>query len=78
MEQEEGEEMDNADKAANKKPNYELYQTLNKVNGKSGDQIVCSLLSSVFDDDTKKVEQHLADYFKLLVSDKILKSKDIN
>jgi len=25
MEQEEGEEMDNADKAANKKPNYELY-----------------------------------------------------
>jgi len=48
------------------------------VNGKSGDQIVCSLLSSVFDDDTKKVEQHLADYFKLLVSDKILKSKDIN
>jgi len=48
------------------------------VNGKSGDQIVCSLLSSVFDEDTKKVEQHLADYFKLLVSDKILKSKDIN
>jgi hypothetical protein len=37
MEQEEGEEINNADKAANKKPNYDLYGSLKKVNGKTGD-----------------------------------------
>ena len=77
-EQEEGNDMSPEDKAVNKKPDYELYTNLKKVNGKTGDQIVCSLLSSVFDEETKKVEQHLADYFKLLINDKILKSKDIN
>lgn len=77
-EQEEGNDVNAEDKAVNKRPDYELYTNLRKVNGKTGDQIVSSLLSSVFDDETKKVEQHLADYFKLLINDKILKNKDIN
>ena len=64
--------------AEKKRPNYELYQNLKNVNGKYGDQVVASLLSSVFDDDTKKVEQHLARYIEFLISDKILKPKDIN
>lgn len=66
-EQEEGEELDSAEKAVNKRPDYELYSTLKQVNGKRGDQIVSSLLSSVFDEETKKVEQHLARYFELLL-----------
>lgn len=77
-EQEEGNDVNAEDKAVNKRPDYELYTNLRKVNGKTGDQIVSSLLSSVFDEETKKVEQHLADYFKLLINDKILKNKDIN
>lgn len=77
-EEEEGDEIKNADKAVNKRPDYDLYSKLKRNNGKTGDQIVCSLLSSVFDEDTKKVEKHLADYFKLLINDKVLKSRDIN
>lgn len=55
-EQEEGNDVNAEDKAVNKRPDYELYTNLRKVNGKTGDQIVSSLLSSVFDDETKKVE----------------------
>lgn len=76
--EEEGEEVNADEKAANKRPDYELYTTLKQVNGKTNDQIVCSLLSSVFDEETKKVEQHLARYFELLIGDNILKSRDIN
>lgn len=77
-EQEDGEEEASGAKAADRRPDYELYRRLRDVNGKSGDQMVASMLSSVFDEDTKKVEEHLARYFELLVTDSVLKPKDIN
>lgn len=77
-EQEEGEDEAGGHRAADRRPDYELYRKLRDVNGKSGDQIVASMLSSVFDEDTKKVEEHLARYFELLIADGVLKPKDIN
>ena len=58
-----------------------MYYNLKNINGKHGDQVVVSLLSSVFEVDTKntkRVEQHLARYIELLITDKVLKPKDIN
>lgn len=66
------------EKAIDKKPDYEVYKTLTEVNGKKGDEIVASFLSQVFDEDTRKIEEHLARYFDFLVTDKILKPKAIN
>lgn len=65
-------------KPEDKKPDYDLYQKLNNTNGKTGDQMVASFLSQVFDEDTKKIEQHLLAYFEHLLNDKVLKSMDIN
>lgn len=66
------------EKAIDKKPEYETYQQLLKENGRKGDELVSSLLSKVFDDDTRMIEQHLSRYYEFLVKDNILKSKDIN
>ena len=62
----------------NKKPEYELFQKLSNIHGKKGDEVVSSLLSSVFDEDTRKIEQHLKRYFNILLNDLILRSHDIN
>ena len=66
------------EKAKDKKPEYGLYDQLRNVNGKKGDEIVSSLLSSVFDENTNKIEQHLATYFEKLTLDKVLAHKDVN
>lgn len=55
--------------AGTKKPEYELYQKLANVNGKKGDEVISALLSSVFDEDTRKIEQHLTRYFDILLKD---------
>lgn len=67
-----------AQKPEEKKPEYELYQKLKEVNGKKGDELVSAFLSQVFDEDTKKIEQHLLDYLQHLLNDNVLKQRDIN
>jgi len=69
---------EHTEKAKDKKPDCELYQKLANVNGKKGDEVVASFLSSVFDEDTRKIEQHLTRYFDLLLADGVLKGSDIN
>lgn len=66
------------EKAPDKKPDYDLYKRLSELHGKKGDEVVASLLSTVFDEDTKKIEEHLARYFQILISDDMLSNKDIN
>ena len=66
------------EKAIDKKPDYETSQKLLRENGRKGEEIVASLLSKVFDDDTRMIEQHLSRYFEFLTKDGVLKGKDIN
>lgn len=40
--------------------------------------MVTSFLSSVFDEDTRKIEEHLVRYYDHLFKDSVLKASDLN
>ena len=60
------------------KPDYDLFKELKTVNGKTGDQILASLLSRVFCEETAKVEAHLTNYLMHLHKDKLLSNANFN
>lgn len=55
---------------------FDLYKDLKNKNGKAGDKIFAMLLSKVFDEDTTKVENYLANYLQTLHKQKLLMSMD--
>lgn len=63
-----GEDDDEGDNSArdkkNKRPDPEAFKKLREVNGKTGDQIVSSLLSACFVEDLKRIENHLSKYLE--------------
>lgn len=63
----EGEEGARASKPQDKRPDYDLFKKLKDVNGKTGDHIVCQLLSACFVEDLKPVEAHLARYLECCI-----------
>lgn len=54
----------------------DLYKDLKEKNQRSGDEIFCMLLAKVFDENTTNVEQHLANYLKLIYDNKLLVKED--
>lgn len=64
QDEEEGDNSARGGKEKEKRPDYEAFKKLKDVNGKTGDQIVCSLLSACFVEDLKPVELHLAKYLE--------------
>lgn len=78
MDEEQESREEHTEKAKDKKPDYDLYKKLANVNGKKGDEVVTSFLSSVFDEDTRKIEEHLVRYCDHLFKDSVLKASDLN
>lgn len=54
-----------------------MYKRLKSVNKKSEETIFFQFLSKVFDEDLKKVEEHLESYLELLVQEKMVSKQGI-
>lgn len=54
-----------------------MYKRLKAVNKKSEETIFFQFLSKVFDEDLKKVQEHLESYLELLVQEKAVSKQGI-
>lgn len=65
-------------KTTDKAFDVSLYDKLKNENGKSTPSIFFNLLCKVFDEETKKVDQHFEGYLNQLISQKKLVNKDFS
>lgn len=75
---EDNEEEDEEPKSNDEAFDLALYKKLKNENGKDYGHIFFSLLTKVFDEDTRKIEKHFTKYLDQLIAQKILTKKDFS
>lgn len=77
LEEIEGDDEESKAQVDDLQPSYELFSTLQKVNGRTGDDILGTVLTQAFaDGDDERVKTYLQPYLRALYDGKRLTAKD--